>query len=86
MEENLRESETKLRAILDASRDAIGVSQNEVRTFMNPAYVSLFGYESADELIGKPVMDLIAPESRGLAMEMAKRNAPPASPFRHSTK
>ncbi len=83
MEENLRESETKLRAILDASRDAIGVSQNEVRTFINPAYVSLFGYESADELIGKPVMDLIAPESRGLAMEMAKKRAAgePVPPF-----
>ena len=65
MEDALRESETKLRAILDNSRDAIGVSKDGITTFVNPAYVSLFGYESADELIGKPIMDIIAPESRG---------------------
>jgi PAS domain S-box-containing protein len=76
MEEALRESETKLRAILDGSRDAIGgASKDGIRTFANPAYVSLFGYESADELIGRPVIDLIAPESRGFIEEMVKRRA-----------
>ena len=83
-EEALRESETKLRAILDASRDAIGVSKNGIRTFANPAYVSLFGYESADELIGTPIIDLIAPESRGLVDgdgEKARRRANPFPSF-----
>jgi diguanylate cyclase (GGDEF)-like protein/PAS domain S-box-containing protein len=75
MEDALRESETKLRAILDGSRDAIGVSKDGIRTFANPAYVSLFGYESADELIGAPTIDLIAPESRGLVTEMMKKRA-----------
>jgi PAS domain S-box-containing protein len=75
MEEALRESETKLRVILDGSRDAIGVAKDGIRTFANRAFVSLFGYESADELIGKPVMDLTAPESRSLAMEMANKRA-----------
>ncbi len=66
VEEALRESETKLRAIFDGSRDAIVVSKEEIRIFANPAYVSLFSFESADELIGRPAIDLIAPESRGL--------------------
>ena len=74
-EDALRESETKLRAILDYSRDAIGVSKDGIRTIVNPAYLSLFGYESADEIIGKPVIDFVAPESRGLVMETANKRA-----------
>jgi PAS domain S-box-containing protein len=73
-EDALRESEIKLRAILDGSRDAIGVSRNGMITFVNQAHVSLFGYESPDEIIGTPMLDLIAPESRGLIEErMEKR-------------
>ena len=74
-ENALRESETKLRAILDGSRDAIGVSKDGIHTFVNPAYVSLFGYESADELIGTPIMNLIAPKSRAFVAGMVKKRA-----------
>ncbi len=74
-EEALRESETKLRAILDGSRDAIGVSKDGICTFTNPAYVSLFGYESAHEVMGKPIIDLIAPEGRGSFVEVVKKRA-----------
>ena len=83
MEEALRESETKLRAILDGSRDAIGVSKDGICTFTNPACVSLFGYKSADELIGRPVLYLIAPESRGFVKEMVTKRAreEPVPPF-----
>ena len=73
-ERALRESETRLRAILDNSRDAIAVSKSGIRTFANPAYVSLFGYESADELIGKPITDIVAPESRDFMTEVMKKH------------
>ncbi|HNE03552.1 MAG TPA: PAS domain S-box protein [Anaerolineales bacterium] len=63
-EEALRESETKLQTIFARSRDAIGVSKSGVHIFVNPAYVFMFGYESAEELIDTPVINLIAPESR----------------------
>ena len=82
-EEALRESETKLRAILDGSRDAIGVSKDGICTFANPAYVSLFGYESTNELMGAPIIDLIALESRSLFAEMVTKHArgEPVQPF-----
>ena len=73
--EALRESETKLRAILDGSRDPIGVSKDGIHTFVNPAYASLFGYESADDLMGVRVIDLMAPESRGFVAGMIKERA-----------
>jgi PAS domain S-box-containing protein len=75
MEDALRESETKLRAIFDNSRDAIVVAKDKIHVLVNPAYVSLFGYESADEIIGTPLIDLIAPESRGLVIERIRKHA-----------
>ena len=74
-EDALRESETTLRAILDNSRDAIVVSKKGIRTFANPAYVSLFGYESADELVGKSIIDVAAPESRDFMAEVLQKHA-----------
>jgi two-component system, cell cycle sensor histidine kinase and response regulator CckA len=74
-EEQLLESETKLRAILEGSRDAIGASKEGIRTFANPAHVALFGYDSAEELVGTPVLESIAPESRDFFQEMVKKRA-----------
>ncbi len=74
-EEALRTSETMLRAILDGSRDAIAVSKNGIYTFVNPAYLTLSGYQSADELIGVPITNLVAPESRDFIAEMVARHA-----------
>jgi PAS domain S-box-containing protein len=73
MEDALRESETRLRAVLDGSRDAIAVSKDGIRIFANPAFVTLLGYDSADEVIDKPVLDLIAPESRDFVAELARK-------------
>jgi PAS domain S-box-containing protein len=75
MEDALRESETKLRSILDSSRDAIAVTKNGIHVFVNPAFVSLFGYECADEIIGIPAIDLVATDSRALAMERVRKRA-----------
>lgn len=63
-QELIAESETKLRAIFENSRDAIGVVREGAHVMANPAYLELFGFERGDELIGKPLLDLIAPASR----------------------
>jgi PAS domain S-box-containing protein len=60
----LAESETKLRAIFEQSRDAIGVSKAGILLMVNPAYVKLFGYETETELVGSSVLKLTAPEER----------------------
>src|SRR5208283_181468 len=59
----------------EGSRDAIEVSKKGVHVFANRAYASLFGYDSADELIGTPIIDLVAPESRGIIDERIKKRA-----------
>lgn len=75
VEEALKESEIKLQSIISCSQDAIGVSKQGVHTFVNPAYVSMFGYESDDELIGVPIIDLIAPESREMVLKNVQDRA-----------
>jgi len=63
-EEALRESETKFRAVFENSVDAIGVSKAGRHVFLNPPYLTLFGYDRREELIGRPILDLIAPDQR----------------------
>lgn len=60
----LRESESKLTAILENSRDAIGVSHKGLVFFVNQSFVKMFGYEQKDEVVGKTVIDFIAPTDR----------------------
>jgi PAS domain S-box-containing protein len=57
----LKDSETKFQAIFESSVDAIGVSKNGINVLINPAFVSLFGYEKKEEMEGKSEADLIAP-------------------------
>ena len=61
IEEALRESETKFRAIFENSIDAVGVSKMGTHIFVNSAYLNLFGYTRPEELIGRSILDLIAP-------------------------
>ncbi len=56
--------EASFRAVFEGSRDAIGVSKAGIHVFVNPAYLELFGFPPGTDLAGKPVLDLIAPESR----------------------
>lgn len=50
--------------VFQGSRDAIGVSERGVHVLVNPAYLQLFGYDRQDELVGKPILPLIAEGER----------------------
>jgi PAS domain S-box-containing protein len=59
-EEALRESEDKLRLLLDSTAEAIyGIDLEGRCTFCNPACLRALGYERVDELLGKNMHDLI---------------------------
>jgi PAS domain S-box-containing protein len=72
-EEALRRSEERFRAVFEHSWDAIGVSEAGVHVFVNPAYLALFGFEPGTDLKGKPILDLIAPGSRGEIADRMRR-------------
>jgi PAS domain S-box-containing protein len=75
IEETLVENENKFRAIFENSVDAIGVSYQGLHTMVNPAYLAMFGYDSADELIGKSILDLNAPSERARILDFVRQRA-----------
>jgi PAS domain S-box-containing protein len=59
-EETVRESEEKLRLLLDSTAEGIyGIDLEHRCTFCNPACLRTLGYERIDEVLGKNMHDLI---------------------------
>jgi len=59
-EQNLRESEDKLRLLLESAAEAIyGIDLEGRCTFCNPACLRLLGYEHSEELLGKNMHELM---------------------------
>lgn len=74
-EKALRASETRFRAIYENSVDAISVSIAGTYVGANPAYLQMFNYEHEDDLIGRSVLDLIAPTDRARVADNIARRA-----------
>ncbi len=69
----LRESEERYRKLFETSPDAIAVFDlNQNVIMVNEQSVRLFGYESAEEMIGVNLYEFIAPEDRPLVEETAR--------------
>ena len=74
-ERALRESEGRFRAIFDASMDAVNVAHDGLVVMANQAWLRLYGYDSLDELVGRPVHILVAPEDRERVREIVRLRA-----------
>ena len=59
-EEALRESEERYRMLTEHVADGVTLVQNEKFVFVNNAFVSMFGYTNASQLVGKRAVDLIS--------------------------
>jgi len=64
LESRAREAEERWSLLIQSSEEAIAYIHEGMHIHANPAYLSLFGYENADEIEGLPFMDLIASEDR----------------------
>ncbi|MBC8030933.1 MAG: PAS domain S-box protein [Pyrinomonadaceae bacterium] len=65
-EEALRESEQRYRQLVEVSPEAIVVQSEGRLVYVNPAAMKLWGASSVQELVGKPVIDLVHPDYREL--------------------
>jgi len=64
-QEQLRESEQRLRAIYETSPDPIGLFDAQANILlMNQAAVKTFGYQTAQEMVGMNAMEFFLPEDR----------------------
>jgi PAS domain S-box-containing protein len=61
----LNQSEARFRQLAEATFEGIALSENGILVDGNPQLAEIHGYELA-EMIGRPVMDFVAPESRAL--------------------
>ena len=70
-EEAIRESQEMYKTLVNTSPDAVTMTDLEgIITYLSPRTLELYGYESAEELLGKTAFDIIAPEDH----EKAKTN------------
>jgi PAS domain S-box-containing protein len=65
-EEMLKESEAKYRNLVELSPDAILIHLDRAIVFANPTAAALVGVGSPDELIGRPILDLVRADARYL--------------------
>jgi PAS domain S-box-containing protein len=65
MEENLRESEERMRRLASAAFEGLVFTEGDVVLEVNDQAAQMFGFEPS-ELVGRNVLDLVAPESRAV--------------------
>ncbi len=63
-EEALKESEARMRLVIETSPVGIQIVRDGAYQYVNPAFVKMFGYDDAGEIIGLPVEALYVPEDR----------------------
>jgi PAS domain S-box-containing protein len=73
-EQKLRESEDRYRKLVEISPDAVLLHQDGRIIYVNPAAVRLTGARCSDELTGKNILDLVAPEYRSHVGASIKRD------------
>lgn len=59
LEVRIRETEKRCQGLLESSRDSVAYIHDGMHVYANQAYLELFGYESAEELEGMPIMDMV---------------------------
>ncbi|MDP3914539.1 MAG: PAS domain S-box protein [Bacteroidota bacterium] len=63
-EDQFRHREEQYKVLIDSIPAGIAIFQNNKITFINPAGVQIFGATTADELLGKSVIQFIHPDSK----------------------
>jgi diguanylate cyclase (GGDEF)-like protein/PAS domain S-box-containing protein len=72
-ETRLRESEMRLRILIEQSPVGISFSRDGITFDVNARYAEMFGYRSAAEVLDTPYLDRIAPRARSAVREIIER-------------
>jgi len=72
-EEALIESNKRYETLGNATFEGVGLLENEMFKDLNPQLAELLGYEMS-ELLSKPYIDYVAPESKGFVLSVLRSN------------
>ncbi|TAN48272.1 MAG: PAS domain S-box protein [Betaproteobacteria bacterium] len=73
-ENALRAAEEQFRGLVEQSIAGAYIIQDDRFVYVNPRFAEIFGYASADEIVGLEVMSLVAPQHRdGVADRIRRR-------------
>lgn len=73
------ENADRFHTLFSQSPIGISIMRNGISLYVNPAYVRMFGYQSAAEIVGTPILDRVAPCAREQIAERfrsVERNEP----------
>ena len=68
----LAESAESYRTLVEWTPEPIAVHRDGKLVFVNPAAVAMFGATSAQELVGRPILELVHPEFRQMVLARVK--------------
>ncbi|MFO1478270.1 MAG: PAS domain S-box protein [Verrucomicrobiota bacterium] len=72
-EEALRRSEIRFRTLVENAAEAVFVQTDYKFAYVNSAALRLFAAESPDQLVGKPILERLAPEFRQEVQDRMQR-------------
>ena len=75
MEDAVQASEARFRMLIEKSPVAINISRAGRTIYVNRKFLELYGYQSVEELAGRPIGDDLAPECREMITERTLRRA-----------
>jgi len=71
--EALKESEERYRTAIESSSDAVVMIKGEKYIYVNRKFLEIFGFDSVDQVLGKPVGSVTHPDDRERVLEMNRR-------------
>jgi PAS domain S-box-containing protein len=74
-DENLLESENRFRLLVEHSPDGIAIYQNGLFSYVNPSGLALIGATNPNQIVGKPVISIVHPDSRDEVIKRMKQVA-----------
>ena len=75
LKNSLQQIESQFKTLLELSPIGVGLSCDGIVVDANRAFLTLFGYDSIDELRGQPLTSCIAPAQRAAVAERARLRA-----------
>jgi PAS domain S-box-containing protein len=69
----LAESEERYRTAIEHSNDGVAIILGDRHVYVNRRFVEMFGYTSADEVVGKPLTLILHPDDRERVMAISRQ-------------